>query len=39
MELGGKIIVAPIDSPIGRNAVLADPQDAAFSVSKVAAPG
>jgi predicted enzyme related to lactoylglutathione lyase len=34
-ELGGTVIVAPFDLPIGRTAVLADPQGAAFSVSRV----
>jgi predicted enzyme related to lactoylglutathione lyase len=34
-ELGGKIVVPPFDTPFSRNAVLADPQGAAFSVSKV----
>lgn len=35
VELGGKVIAAPNDNPVGRNAVLADPEGAAFSVSKV----
>jgi predicted enzyme related to lactoylglutathione lyase len=33
-ELGGKVIAPPFDTPVGRNAVLADPQGAVFSVSK-----
>lgn len=37
VELGGKVIEAPNDNPVGRGAVLADPQGAAFSISKVAA--
>lgn len=37
VELGGKVIAAPNDNPVGRNAVLADPEGAAFSVSWVAA--
>jgi predicted enzyme related to lactoylglutathione lyase len=35
-ELGGRALVAPFDTPIGRSAVLADPAGAAFSVSRVA---
>jgi uncharacterized protein len=34
-ELDGRVIAPPSDSPIGRSAVLADPQGAAFSVSRV----
>ena len=34
-ELGGKVIARPFDPPIGRRAVLADPQGAIFSVSRV----
>jgi uncharacterized protein len=34
-ELGGNVVVPPFDAPISRNAVLADPQGAVFSVSKV----
>jgi predicted enzyme related to lactoylglutathione lyase len=34
-ELGGTIVVAPFDTPVDRTAVLADPQGAVFSVSKV----
>jgi uncharacterized protein len=36
-ELGGRVIAPPFDNPVGRTAVLADPQGAAFSVSTVAA--
>jgi predicted enzyme related to lactoylglutathione lyase len=39
VELGGNVIAAPFDIPVGRTAVLADPQGAAFAVSKVAAAG
>ena len=40
-QLGGKVVVPPYDIPVAglRQAVLADPQGAAFSVSKVAAGG
>ena len=34
-ELGGTAIVPPFDMPIGRRAVLADPQGATFSISRV----
>jgi len=34
-SLGGAVIVAPYDTPFSRNALLADPQGAIFSVSKV----
>jgi len=34
-SLGGAVIVAPYDTPFSRNALLADPQGAVFSVSKV----
>jgi uncharacterized protein len=34
-ELAGEAIVPPFDTPVGRTAVLADPQGASFSVSKV----
>ena len=37
-ELGGRAVVAPYDTPIARQAVLADPQGAMFSVSKVRVP-
>ena len=33
--LGGRIVAPPVDTPVGRSAVLADPQGAKFSVSKV----
>jgi predicted enzyme related to lactoylglutathione lyase len=32
--MGGRVIVAPYDNPGFRNAVLADPQGATFSVSQ-----
>jgi predicted enzyme related to lactoylglutathione lyase len=35
VELGGRVLVPPFDTPVGRTGVLADPQGAAFSVSKV----
>jgi len=34
-ELGGRVVMPPFDAGPGRSAVLADPQGAAFSVSKV----
>ena len=34
-ELGGSVVLPPVDGSVGRTAVLADPQGAAFSVSKV----
>ncbi len=37
-ELGGSVIVPPFDTPVGRIAVLSDPQGAMFSVIKNAAP-
>jgi uncharacterized protein len=33
-NLGGKVVVPPFDTPVGRSGVLADPQGATFSVSK-----
>jgi predicted enzyme related to lactoylglutathione lyase len=33
--LGGEVVVSPFDTSVGTSAVLADPQGAAFSVSKV----
>jgi predicted enzyme related to lactoylglutathione lyase len=36
-ELGGKVIVPPHDTPGFRNAVIADPSGAAFSVSQLTA--
>jgi predicted enzyme related to lactoylglutathione lyase len=35
VELGGRVMEPPFDTPAGRTAVLADPQGAVFSVSKV----
>jgi uncharacterized protein len=35
-ELGGTVQVAPFDSPVGRMAVLGDPQGAVFSIIKLA---
>lgn len=32
--LGGRVVVLPANSPVGRTAVLADPQGAVFSVSR-----
>ena len=37
-ELGGTVIAPPFDIPIGRRAVLADPQGAAFSITRIATP-
>jgi predicted enzyme related to lactoylglutathione lyase len=37
VELGGKAVVPPYDAPGFREAVLADPQGASFSVSKLTA--
>lgn len=34
-ELGGAVLAGPFDMPMGRRAVLADPQGATFSVSRV----
>ena len=34
-ELGGRVIVPPLDTPVGKSSVLADPQGAAFSVSTI----
>jgi uncharacterized protein len=36
-ELGGTVQVPPFDSPVGRMAVLGDPQGAVFSIIKLAA--
>ena len=33
-ELGGSVIVPPFDTPVGRIAILSDPQGAMFSVIK-----
>lgn len=35
-ELGGSVMVAPFDTPVGRMAVLTDPQGAVFSIIKPA---
>jgi len=37
-ELGGSVMVAPFDTPVGRMAVLTDPQGAVFSIIKPAQP-
>ena len=37
-ELGGSVLAGPIELPIGRTAMLADPQGATFSVSQLVAP-
>lgn len=37
-ELGGTILVPPFDTPVSRDAVIADPQGAAFSVSTAPGP-
>jgi predicted enzyme related to lactoylglutathione lyase len=37
-ELGGKVIVPPFDTPVGRMGVLSDPQGAVFSIIQAAAP-
>ena len=34
-ELGGTVLAGPFDMPIGRRAVVADPQGATFSISRV----
>jgi hypothetical protein len=31
-ELGGSVLVEPFDTPVGRMAVLGDPQGAVFSI-------
>jgi predicted enzyme related to lactoylglutathione lyase len=36
-QRGGRVVMPPVESPIGTTAFLADPQGAAFSVSKVGA--
>ena len=38
-ELGGSAIVPPYDTPIARQAVVADPQGAVFSVSRITTGG
>jgi predicted enzyme related to lactoylglutathione lyase len=35
MELGGRALALPFDTPISRMAVLADPHGATFSISNV----
>jgi uncharacterized protein len=35
-ELGGSVVVPPFDSPVGRMAVIGDPQGAVFSIIKLA---
>ena len=37
-ELGGSVIVPPFDTPVGRMAVLSDPQGAVFSIIKTMPP-
>lgn len=34
-ELGGTVVASPFDMPMGRRAVVADPQGATFSISRV----
>jgi len=34
-ELGGSVVMPPTDTPMGRRAILADPQGATFSISRV----
>lgn len=38
-ELGGTVLIEPMDTPGMRNAVLLDPQGAAFSISQVMSGG
>jgi hypothetical protein len=38
-QLGGSVLVEPFDTPVGRMAILADPQGASFSVLKAAGEG
>jgi predicted enzyme related to lactoylglutathione lyase len=35
-ELGGRILVEPFDTPVGRMVVIADPQEAVFTIMKPA---
>ena len=35
VELGGRVVVAPFDTPMTRTAVLADPHGAAFTINNV----
>jgi len=37
-ELGGTVMVAPFDIPVGRIAVIGDPQGAVFSIIKSVPP-
>jgi uncharacterized protein len=37
-EMGGSVMMAPFDTPIGKMAVVADPQGAVFSLFQAAAP-
>ncbi len=37
-ELGGSVVVAPVDTPVGRMGVLGDPQGAVFSIITLAQP-
>ena len=37
-ELGGSVVVPPFDTPVGRMAVLSDPQGAVFSIIKTMPP-
>ena len=37
-ELGGSVLAAPFDTPVGRMAVVTDPQGAAFSIIQPAQP-
>jgi predicted enzyme related to lactoylglutathione lyase len=37
-ELGGRVVMEPYDIPVGRQAVLADPNGAMFTVSRVGPP-
>ena len=39
LQTGGSVLVEPFDSPVGRLAVLQDPQGALFSIIKPAMPG
>jgi predicted enzyme related to lactoylglutathione lyase len=38
-ELGGSVVAPPFDTPVGRMAVLSDPQGAVFSIVKTAPQG
>jgi uncharacterized protein len=38
-ELGGRVVAPGFDTPVGRTAVLSDPEGATFSVSRVTAGG